>query len=221
MTQVITGLQQKGGAGKSTLICTLASLLAEDNAKVLIVDTDEQKSCSTWVKSNNFENIDFMTILNEQELIENVKAYKDQYDVVLIDTAGFDSRIALYAIQESDLILIPTGGDRYSLEGASRTFKHAVYMTENKVKQPHIRLIMWKIKSNTTVYHHAKEMLNEADLPVLKCEVPHLTGFERMSWTGGAPDGVAKLAGNALLASLQMDGLLSYYNKKEESKEVA
>ena len=51
-TQVISVVQEKGGAGKTTWLCTLAALMAEDGAKVFAIDTDERKHLSRWLEKD-------------------------------------------------------------------------------------------------------------------------------------------------------------------------
>ncbi len=48
MGHVISAIQSKGGAGKSTLIIAIASLLAKDGERVSIIDTDIQRTAETW-----------------------------------------------------------------------------------------------------------------------------------------------------------------------------
>ena len=45
---VITIAQQKGGAGKTTLVAQLAAALASGGARVALLDIDPQKSLSAW-----------------------------------------------------------------------------------------------------------------------------------------------------------------------------
>jgi chromosome partitioning protein len=46
--QTLVFLSQKGGSGKTTLAVHTAVAAQEDGARVVIIDTDIQKSATTW-----------------------------------------------------------------------------------------------------------------------------------------------------------------------------
>lgn len=213
--QVVSVVQQKGGAGKSTLVCSLASSLARDGARVVIVDTDRQQSCIAWAEQLDLSNVDTLSLLNEEELSPALKTLGARYDVVLIDTAGYDSQMASYVIQKSGLIFIPTGGARASIMGAGKTYRHIQALTEANRHPPVVRWVIWNVRSNTAVFQQARDMIRQSDMPVVAANVPSLTGFEKMTWTGGHPEGTAAMAMREFVAELQMSGLLTYYDEQE------
>lgn len=215
--QIISALQKKGGAYKSTMIQCIAACMGRDGAKVLIIDTDhDQYSCIDWSKEQDIENVDTLQHNDEDTLIEIISKLSDNYDAIFIDTGGYDSRMATYAIQASDLILIPSGGSKSNIRGAAKTWHHADTSTNKYAHPPTIRLVMWGIKKQTEVYKHAKQTLIDAKLPVLSFHVGNYTGFEAMSWNGGLPNGVAKMALNEFMASLQMENLIDFYRQDKE-----
>jgi len=212
-TQIICALQQKGGAGKSTLLSCLAGVMAEDGAQVVIIDTDPQKSCVEWAEERELDNLDVIEHLNEDSLFDLIDKLEHLYDVILIDTAGYDSRMATYAIQASDLLLIPSGGSKKDIKGAARTWKHAHQLTRRNQVVPEIKIVIWKVKKGTNVLAHAKDSLRASDLPVLATIVPSLIGFDVISWNGGLPEGSARATVNEFVAALQLEGLLNFYKK--------
>lgn len=88
----------KGGAKKSTIVCHFALWLEQThNAKVLIIDTDSQKSAMLFFgrrKQNGLETTVQLTHQPNGETSENKlkaiiqKAENSEFDYVLIDTAG-------------------------------------------------------------------------------------------------------------------------------------
>jgi len=141
MTQIISVVQQKGGAGKSTLISCLAVKMAQDGARVVIVDTDPQGHCVEWAGHQEaVGDLDVVDHLEEDRLELLLDKLAEDYDVILIDTAGFDSRMSTYVIQMSDLILIPTGASKKDVNGAVQTYLHVGHLTKRLRDQPITRL---------------------------------------------------------------------------------
>ncbi|WP_282610875.1 ParA family protein [Pelagibius sp. Alg239-R121] len=212
--QIITAVQQKGGAGKSTMISCLAAAMSDDGAKVLIIDTDPQESCVEWAEQNEVSNLDVVPHHKEDSVFDLIDKLESRYDVILVDTAGYDSRMATYAIQASDLILIPSGGSKKDIMGAARTWLHANNLTKRNREAPEVKIVLWKVKPGTNVLSNAKESLEKSGLPVLSAIVPNLTGFDEISWTGGLPDGKARQSVKQFLASLQLGKHLQFYERK-------
>lgn len=211
MAQVISTIQRKGGACKSTMIQCIAAYMASDDAKVLIIDTDPQASCIEWSEEQNIESVDTLAHLDEDTILDVIERLQQDYDAILIDTAGFDSRMASYAIQASDLVLIPSGGSKTNVMGAARTWKHATVTTRLHINPPVIRIAFWGVKKNSNVYRHAEETITQAGIPFIGFHVGNLTGFEAMSWNGGLPTGTARTALSAFMESMKDDNLIVYY----------
>ena len=72
-TLVISVLNQKGGAGKTTIAINLAHALFLDECKVLLVDSDPQGSLRNWNKFNGGELIPVIG-LDRQTLPKDLKA---------------------------------------------------------------------------------------------------------------------------------------------------
>lgn len=215
MTQIISTIQSKGGASKSTLLQIIGASMAQDGAKVLVIDTDPQASCVQWASEQDIPNLDVLPHLDEDKLLDIIDKVRGSYDAILIDTAGFDSRMAGYVVQYSDLILIPSGGSKFSVKGCAKAYMHADVSTRNLKNPPVIRAVIWNVNKRTEVYKHAKETITEAGIPTLSYHVGHLVGFEAMSWNGGLPTGVAGMARREFMASLQLEGLIEFYNKQQ------
>ena len=58
--------------------------------------------------------------------------------------------------------------------------------------------------------------MKAANIPIVESHVGNLVGFEAMSWNGGLPSGVAAIALNQFMGSIQKDGLLEFYNDAGE-----
>lgn len=100
----------KGGTGKTTLATNLAVLRSASGKKVLLVDADEQKSSSTWANQRyatgletNWVNIQ---LFGKAVFLEIPKLKKD-YDDIIIDVGGRETRSLRAAVAVTDIFLIP------------------------------------------------------------------------------------------------------------------
>ena len=108
---IITIANQKGGSGKSTIAVNLAVKLLESSNKVLVMDTDPQKSIESFTniresESNAKKNLKYFTLSNRTgNIAESLKQFIELYEYILIDTGGIDSQESRKAMLYADSII--------------------------------------------------------------------------------------------------------------------
>ena len=222
MTQVISVVQEKGGAGKTTLLTAIAALMVQDGAKVVVIDTDPQRHLEAWALKEGTA-LDWLYEENDERLIPTVKSLRKShppYDVILIDTAGFKSAMAMHAIAAANLILIPAKASEADAKGAKRTYSHVQSVAEAMEKDIAAFIVMMDVDVNTNITHAVTDAIDAQDIPRLRAVCAHRTGFKEMSSTGQAPRGSARQAAQAILAELQGRGLIEYYRSEAWQKSV-
>ena len=108
MIVVVGGV--KGGTGKTTIATNLAVLRSEIGKKVLLVDADEQKSTSIWANQRDVLNINtrWVTIqLSGKAVYSQIEKMKQDYDDIIIDVGGRETRSLRASIAIADIFLIP------------------------------------------------------------------------------------------------------------------
>lgn len=120
-TRVITIANSKGGVGKSTITILLASTLAKyKTKKVLIIDTDSQKSVAKWLASEK-EDYDIAPLVQVEAMPpmhvhSYLERFGDDYDIIFIDvprmTDGMNETANVQLLYFCDSILIPVLGTR-------------------------------------------------------------------------------------------------------------
>lgn len=108
MIVVVGGV--KGGTGKTTIATNLTVMRAASGKKVLLVDADEQKSTSIWANQRDVLEIEtkWATIqLTGKAVYSQVEMMKKDYDNVIIDVGGRETRSLRAAIAVADIFLIP------------------------------------------------------------------------------------------------------------------
>ena len=107
-------LNQKGGAGKTTISINLARALQEENHRVLIVDSDPQGSARDWHAAGENKLIE-VVVFDHPSLDKDIKKIAYDYDFIVIDGAPQITEMAVAAIKCSDIILIPVQPSPYDI----------------------------------------------------------------------------------------------------------
>jgi chromosome partitioning protein len=105
--QVIAVVNQKGGAGKTTISLNLAAALAEHGAKVLLIDADPQHTASDWSAVRKEPPPFVLLGLAQPVLHRDVPQLAADYDFVVIDGPPRNYEVTRSAIAAADLVLIP------------------------------------------------------------------------------------------------------------------
>lgn len=203
MAQVISFVQEKGGAGKSTLLCGLASLLSDENQKLAIIDTDTQRTASVWAESQG-DKVDYLEIFQDGDLNPAVRQMKQDYDFIFIDTAGYKSSIATFAMGMSDLVLIPSKASGPDAQGAINTFSFLETIRDNLGKDIPAYVVMTDVDKGTTMTREVRQALSAIDgLTILDGVCWHRTALKQMITDGTPPSGTAREALYEVLNALK------------------
>lgn len=101
----------KGGSGKTTIASNLVVLRSiDDRKKVLLVDSDEQKSISDWVthRESMSNRTPWTTIsLFGPSVRTQIMKMRDDYDDIIIDTGGRDTTSQRSALTIADIFIVP------------------------------------------------------------------------------------------------------------------
>lgn len=108
MITIVGGI--KGGGGKTTLATNLCVMRSATCKKVLLVDADEQKTCSDWVEQRKALGIEtkWTTIqLMGRFIHSDLSRMVNDYDDVIVDVGGRDTTSQRSALSIADVCLIP------------------------------------------------------------------------------------------------------------------
>lgn len=105
---IVTLTNSKGGVGKSTLAVSLAVEWSLRGRRVLVLDADPQGTALAWSELRAAEGLAGPTVLGVGDNVRTVLLeVAGDWDVVLVDTAGRQSKRVIAALRESDLVLMP------------------------------------------------------------------------------------------------------------------
>jgi chromosome partitioning protein len=106
MGHVITFAQQKGGAGKTTVLAHLAASWAAAGRKVAMIDLDPQRSLTRWAELRADPEIALVES-KDYRAGGDMRTAARKHDVVLVDCPGSASSLLEAALRESDLVVAP------------------------------------------------------------------------------------------------------------------
>lgn len=117
--QILTVAQQKGGAGKTTLVANLAVAWAQAGYRVALLDTDPQGSLGRWFmtrldRMDDPGEIEFSTASAWGVGFECTKL-KKRHDIILIDTPPKADSDLRPALREAHHVLIPVASSHVDL----------------------------------------------------------------------------------------------------------
>jgi chromosome partitioning protein len=114
MSKIIAVLNQKGGAGKTTIATNLAHALQLEGHKVILVDSDPQGSARDWNAASDGALVKVIG-MDRSTLAKDILAVVDNHDFIIIDGAPQIADLAIAAIKCADMILIPVQPSPYDI----------------------------------------------------------------------------------------------------------
>lgn len=184
---VLAILNQKGGAGKTTIATHLARAAQLAGRETILVDSDPQGSARDWAAVS--EDNPLATIgIDRPTHARDVS--KLAADFVVIDGAPQAAELAVSATKAADLVLIPVQPSPYDLWAASELVdlvRQRIELTDGKLRAA---FVISRGIVGTTLSREVPEVLAEYGLPVLETVI-----HQRQDYPKSAAEGVTVLDG--------------------------
>lgn len=167
--KVIAVLNQKGGAGKTTIATHLARALQKQDYSVLLVDSDPQGSARDWAAVNE-ENPVTVIGIDRPTIDRDLKSVAKK-DFIIIDGAPQASDLALSAIKAADFVLIPVQPSPYDIWATSDLVdlvKQRIEITDGKLQAA---FVVSRLIKGTKIGSEISDALLGYELPVLETRI--------------------------------------------------
>lgn len=177
--RVVAVVNQKGGAGKSTTVMNLAAVAAE-NARVLVVDVDPQRSVTTWATAGEQlprEEQPPFDVVTETDPLALKDIRQAAYDLVFVDTPGSldNTDVIKVVVDNSNFVVMPTEPTALALFPLMNTYRRIV-----EPSQLDYRVVVTRVDSRSlTDASDARQMLTDEGLKVCKSFVRSYKAHER------------------------------------------
>lgn len=184
--KVVAVLNQKGGAGKTTIATHLARAWQLDGLDVLLVDSDPQGSARDWAAVREEQPVAVVGI--DRPTIERDLRAIGQKDVVVIDGAPQAADLAVSAIKAAQMVLIPVQPSPYDIWAAAdlvALVKQRIELTDGRLKAA---FVVSRAIGRTKIGAEVAGALADYGLPVLASRI-----MQRVLYPGTASAGTTVL----------------------------
>lgn len=172
---VIAVLNQKGGAGKTTIATHLARALQIGGADVLLINSDPQGSARDWAAVREEQPLSVVGI--DRPTIERDLKNIARKDFVVIDGAPQAADLAVSAIKAANFILIPVQPSPYDIWATADLVdlvKQRIEVTDGKLRAA---FVVSRAIKGTKIGSEITEALNGYGLPVLATRITQRVGY--------------------------------------------
>jgi chromosome partitioning protein len=173
--RVVTVAQQKGGAGKTTLVVQLATALAAEGRKVAVVDIDPQATLTGWMRIREHEarsvpELRFAMVGGWRLGVELDRLVRE-VELVLVDTPPHAESEAKAAVRRADLVLVPCQPSPADIWASRATFDLAA-----KEGRP-ARLVWMRVPPRGRAVEEARTAVARAGWPVAAAELANRQAY--------------------------------------------
>ena len=179
---VIAVLNQKGGAGKTTIATHLARAFQLAGSSVLLVDSDPQGSARDWAAVREDQPVPVVGI--DRPTIDRDLKSIAKMDYVVIDGAPQAADLAVSAIKAASFILIPVQPSPYDIWATAdlvELVKQRIEVTDGKLQAA---FVVSRAIKGTKIGAEVTGALTDYGLPVLNARIT-----QRVSYPSTAANG--------------------------------
>jgi chromosome partitioning protein len=186
---IVTFASSKGGVGKSTTCAAIASALALEGARVLLIDLDQNRTLDRWARKAPITGLTvtavepqkFWAFFRDQEA-------SGQFDHICIDLPG-NREVTLYkALARSDLVVIPAQASEPDLREALVVVSDIRDVAETAGRSIPYRLLLTKVfPLRTRVTDYAYAELERRGLPLFRTALVERSAYREMFLNGQPP----------------------------------
>ncbi len=205
VAKIIAVVNQKGGAGKTTLAMLLAGSLADSGKRVLVADADPQNTALHWSGMGGGFPAEVEDVSGEEgKLHKALRKRQEEFDYIVIDSPpAAAAPVTASALRAARLALVPVIPSPLDL-WASVHIREAIAHARHKNPELEARLMVNQMQLNTLLAQEVLGMLPEFGIPMLAASLKSRTAYRQCAALGTT---IRALGSRAAMASLEVDAL--------------
>lgn len=178
--QTIAFFSQKGGSGKTTLAVHAAVAAQESGKRVVLIDTDSQKSATTWGVARTTTTPVVATAAAADLVRVLDAAREEQMTVAIVDTAPHAAPDAARIVRSVDLVVIPCRPSAFDIAAVSGAVDIVKAAGSRAV------FVLSACPTRSPEVAETREILFSYGLPIAPVEIMERRAFARAVATGRA-----------------------------------
>ena len=160
----------KGGVGKTTTAIHLGAYL-QAKAPTLLIDADRNRSALIWSREDRLP----FYVASQAGATSLIRKYPH----IIVDTRARPEPEEFKDLAEgSDLLIIPTTPNHLDIDATFKAVEQLQPLHAN------FKILLTKVDARTKTGREARKVLEAAQLPLFKAEIPLLVAFEKASQQG-------------------------------------
>lgn len=202
LAQIIAVVNQKGGAGKTTVSMQLAGTLGRRRKKVLVIDADPQATATRWAASAGDDSPFPATISGLSAAGDKVhreaRKYVGDFDFIVIDCPpAADSPVPQSALTIADVGIVPVVPSPLDL-WASVGIGKVIETIRDLNDQLRPVIVVNQVQLNTAIAKEALGVLPQFGIPLTKTRLHQRTAYRQSAVYGGTVHDLGSRAAQAI-----------------------
>ncbi|MGF1551971.1 MAG: AAA family ATPase [Paracoccaceae bacterium] len=189
MGHAILLTQQKGGAGKTTVLTALAAHLAGQGADVAVIDLDPQGSARAWARARRARRRLAPVALVESaewRARGDIREAAERHDWVFVDAPGSADLVGRGAMRAAGFALVPCQPSPADVWASEGTLEHL-----RDLGLPHA-MVLNRVPARGRVAEAAIAEAEDLGAPILPARLGARSAFPEAFMTGRGPGELAR-----------------------------